>query len=124
MYRYLVIEGHKPLNDQISIIETIFSAFIDIKHLHIESHLIIIEYEHNTEVSFYDIILNVMSDTYQDLRLYESYVFDHLEERTKHQTFILKQLSKIIQRIDKFYQTTGFDVRTFSDAFLIYHFVK
>ena len=191
MYRYLIIEGHKPLNDQLSIIETIFSAFIDIKHVHIENYHIIIDYEHQTDVSFYDIILNVMTDTYQDLRLYESYHFDHVDEREKHQRFILKQLAKIpfnkfiylndktiikvnihnldqelkrfilrkyqhdqvmletikvylesnqnmvlaakklymhrntlIQRIDKFCQTTGFDVRTFNDAFLIYHFVK
>ena len=191
MYRYLIIEGTKPLNDHISVIETIFSAFIEIKHIQIETYHIIIEFEHQTDVSFYDIILNVMSDTYQDLRLYESYVFDTANDRKKHQTFVMKKLALIpfnkcvylndhsllkvnihqldqeikqftlrkyehdqimletikiylesnqnmviaakklyvhrntlIQRIDKFYQVTGFDIRRFNDAFLIYHFVK
>lgn len=30
----------------------------------------------------------------------------------------------LIQRIDKFYQETGFDVRKFKDALLIYHLIK
>jgi DNA-binding PucR family transcriptional regulator len=30
----------------------------------------------------------------------------------------------LIQRLDKFHQTTGFDVRVFSDAYLIYHLMK
>jgi len=30
----------------------------------------------------------------------------------------------LIQRIDKFHQVTGFDLKNFYDAFLIYHFIK
>jgi len=30
----------------------------------------------------------------------------------------------LIQRIDKFHQITGFDVKKFNDAFLIYHLIK
>jgi sugar diacid utilization regulator len=191
MYRYLIIEGKKSIEDQLNFMISIFNEFIQIKNTTCLDNQIIFEYEHETDVSFLDIILNITADTYHDLRIYVSHVFDQEKEMHKHQAFIKSKLlaipfnkytylddktilranldalndeikqfilkkyandlimhetikvylesnqnmvtaakklyvhrNTLIQRIDKFHQVTGFDLKNFYDAFLIYHFIK
>lgn len=191
MYRYLIIEGKKSIEDQLNLLISIFSEFIQIKHTECLDKQIIFEYEQETDVSFLDVILNISADTYHDLRIYVSHVFDQKSEMLKHQAFIMSKLllipfnkytylddktilkahldalndeikhfilkkyandlimhetikvylesnqnmviaakklyvhrNTLIQRIDKFHQVTGFDLKNFYDAFLIYHFIK
>ncbi|MBE0700361.1 MAG: helix-turn-helix domain-containing protein, partial [Acholeplasmataceae bacterium] len=183
MYRYLIIESKKEIQSEETLILTLFSEYITIDHsttLEREIHLF---YKHGVDVSFLDIVLNMMSDTYSDFRIFVSHTFGQEGERDQHLDYIRRELSKIgfnqfvylddkvilknnlnriseetkhfilrkyhrdqimletiktylesnqnmsiaskkiymhrntlIQRIDKFHQTTGFDVRVFNDA--------
>ncbi|MDX9691621.1 MAG: helix-turn-helix domain-containing protein [Acholeplasmataceae bacterium] len=191
MYRYLIIEGKTSIEDQYTVIESLFSDFLDIKEIDKKDHHMIVLYTQETDVSLLEVILNISSDTYKDLRIYKSHHFDTIEEKNIHLQFMLHKLSEIpfnkytylddkivlksnlntldeqmrriilrkyandfmmldtikiylesnlnmviaaknlyvhrntlIQRIDKFYQVTGFDMRNFNDAFLIYHLIK
>jgi hypothetical protein len=74
---------------------SVFSEFIRILHAEVNDKSIILKYQEETEVSFSDIILNIMSDTLSDLRIYESHVFEHPEELEKHQRWILKLIQSI-----------------------------
>jgi sugar diacid utilization regulator len=191
MERYLIIESKKNIKSDESLMMSVFSEFIRILHAEVNDKSIILKYQEETEVSFSDIILNIMSDTLSDLRIYESHVFEHPEELEKHQKWILKLIQSIpfnkyvylndkiilmyllpnidletksmilrkyhhdalmletiktylesnqnmiaaskhlyvhrntlIQRLDKFHQITGFDVRVFQDAYLIYQLIR
>jgi sugar diacid utilization regulator len=190
MYRYLIIESKKEIKSEESPIISIFSEFIEITKVETEPYAIHIFYQQETDVSFLDVILNIMSDTLTDLRIYVSYQFENEDQLQLHMNFIKNKLKLIpfikyvyiddkillrsllnlidhelksymlrkynqdtsmlqsiktylecnqnmssaakklyihrntlIQRLDKFYQTTGFDVRVFNDAFLVYHLV-
>jgi len=170
---------------------SLFSEFVDFTHVKTTDHQIILYYEQNIDISFKDVILNVMSDTLTDLRLYASYHYATEFERDQQLEFVRKQLKDIqfaqyfylddkvllkhnlnhlteelkkhilrkftydqmmlgsikvylesnqnsslaaknlyihrntlIQRLDKFKEVTGFDVRDFNDAFPIYHLIK
>jgi hypothetical protein len=191
MYKYLVIEYKKQEQLDDSMIVSLFSEFVEFTHVNIFDHQIILFYEQNTDISFKDVILNVMSDTLTDLRLYVSYHYATELERDQQLIFVKKLLKDIqfaqyffiddkillkhnltkineelkrhilrkftndqmmlgsikvylesnqnsslaaknlyihrntlIQRLDKFKEITGFDVRDFNDAFPIYHLVK
>jgi sugar diacid utilization regulator len=190
MYRYLIIESKKEIKSEESPIISIFSEFIEITKVETEPYAIHIYYQQETDVSFLDVILNIMSDTLTDLRIYVSHQFENEDQIKQHMSFIKDKLKLIpfikyvylddkillryllnqidqtlkqnilrkyiedtsmilsiktylecnqnmslaakklyvhrntlIQRLDKFYQVTGFDVRVFNDAFLIYHLV-
>jgi len=191
MYKYLIIEYKKHEQQDDSMIISLFSEFVDFTHVKTTDHQIILFYEQNTDISFKDVILNVMSDTLSDLRLYASYHYATELERDQQLEFVRKQLKDIqfaqyfylddkvllkhnlnhlteelkkhilrkfthdqmmlgsikvylesnqnsslaaknlyihrntlIQRLDKFKEVTGFDVRDFNDAFPIYHLIK
>ncbi|MDO9628663.1 MAG: helix-turn-helix domain-containing protein [Acholeplasmataceae bacterium] len=191
MYRYLIIESKKEIKSDEQMIVSIFSEFINFEKIESHEKAIYLYYRQETDVSFLDIILNMMSDTLSDLRIFVSYQFDHMKDLEEHMEFIKRKLQVIsfnkyvylddkvllkslihavdnemkkfifrkyltdsimqesiktylesnqnmslaskklyvhrntlIQRLDKFYQTTGFDVRLFSDAYLIYHLIK
>jgi sugar diacid utilization regulator len=191
VYRYVIIEGKKSIEDQLNLMTSIFNEFMIITDVKCLDKQIIFVYEQETDVSFLDVILNIMADTYHDLRIYVSYQFEHIEDMHKHQRFITTKLldipfnkytylddkvvlkanlgvlndeikhfmlrkyehdlmmhetikvylesdqnmviaakklyvhrNTLIQRIEKFYQVTGFDLKNFIDAFLIYHFIK
>lgn len=191
MYRYLIIESKKDISIDESLILSIFSEFISISKIERNPFSIHLFYNHQTEVSFLDLVLNLTSDSLTDFRIFVSASFEKEEEMQSNLSYvkekiasitfskyplidekillnhfihqidtnlkkaILKKYEKdyqmletikvylesnqnmslaskklylhrntIIQRIDKFHQLTGFDVRVFSDAFLIYHLVK
>lgn len=191
MYRYLIIESKKNIRNDEDMIVSLFSEFIQFTKKEIEDHAVYLFYDHETDISFSDIILNMMSDTLIDLRLYASYEFDDENDMMENLKFIKKRLSEIpfykyvylddkavlshfilavdqelrthilrkyshdqlmlesiktylesnqntsvaskklyihrntlLQRLDKFQTVTGFDVRLFSDAYLIYHLLK
>lgn len=189
--RYLIIESKQPIQTDEQPIISMFESLLTIKEIKKDTHHMVIYYQHETDISFEDIILNMMSDTLSDLRIYVSHHFDDLVELESHLQFTMHKLSQInfnkyvylndqiilksllhqidpsfkkhilrkftsdqsmmdtiktylecnqnmseaakelyvhrntlIQRMDKFYQVTGFDVRKFNDAFLIYHLIK
>ncbi|PKK94262.1 MAG: hypothetical protein CVV61_00500 [Tenericutes bacterium HGW-Tenericutes-6] len=191
MYRYLIIESKHDINQDLQVILSMFSDFIHIESYSSDQHALCIYYNHDTDIPFKDIMLNMMSDILSDLRIYVSYRFDQKDALESHQKSIktllkdipftkyvylddkvlllalgtthqsiLKPLilrkyksdqmmidtiktyletdqnmssaSKIlyvhrntlIQRIDKFEQVTGFDVKIFIDAYLIYHLIR
>ncbi|MBU1141085.1 MAG: helix-turn-helix domain-containing protein [Firmicutes bacterium] len=191
MYRYLIIESKKDVRNDESMIISLFSEFIEFTKKETDNHAICLFYTHPTDVSFSEIILNIMTDTLSDLRIYTSYQFDSELEMLSHMAFIKGRLASIpfnkhvhlddkvilreslntidvvlkkqilrkyvtdlmmlesikvylesnqntsvaskklyihrntlLQRLDKFNQVTGFDVRVFLDAFLVYHLLK
>ncbi len=95
MYRYLIIECkmNKRLDDEII---GLFGEIIAFNHVVKTDHQAILYYEHEVDVSFEDVILNVMSDTLIDLRLYVSYRFQQLDEREHH----IKEVQALLQTID------------------------
>ncbi len=191
MYRYLIIESKKEIKSDEPVIVSIFSEYINFDKIETDEKAIYLYYQQETDVSFLDVILNMMSDTLTDLRIYVSYQFDNEIDLDAHKKFIERKLQAIpfnkyvylddkvilktlldkvdqeirrfifrkylndsimqesiktylesnqnmslaskkmyvhrntlIQRLDKFYQTTGFDVRLFNDAYLIYSLMK
>ncbi|MBN2299670.1 MAG: helix-turn-helix domain-containing protein [Acholeplasmataceae bacterium] len=191
MKRYLIIESKKEIFSEEPLIISLFSEFIEFTHKENSSHTISLYFEHETDVSFSDLILNIMSDTLSDLRIYVSYQFESDKELKLHKEFIVRKLETIpfykyvyiddkiivkesihnlddeikhmifrkyfrdqsmlesiklylesnqstskasknlyvhrntlLQRLDKFYYVTGFDVRLFMDAYLIYLLLK
>ncbi|PKK96701.1 MAG: hypothetical protein CVV58_04995 [Tenericutes bacterium HGW-Tenericutes-3] len=191
MYRYLIIESKKELKNDESMIISLFSEFIDFTKKETSQNAIYLFYAHETDISFLDVILNIMSDTLIDLRIFVSFGFETVTDLDKHLEFVKDKMKKIpfnqhvylddkiilkesllnideplrkhilkkyvsdhamqesikvylesnqnmivaskklyihrntlIQRLDKFYQVTGFDIRLFNDAFLIYHLLK
>ncbi len=191
MNRYLYIESKQNIKSDESLMISLFSEFIHILRVDSQDKAIILHHQVDTDISFHDVILNIMSDTLTDLRIYESYVFEHEEDKDRHiswcktilgsipfnkfaylndkiilsyllpkidaetKSFMLRKFEKdqlmletiktylesnqnmilaskrlyvhrntLIQRLDKFHQTTGFDVRLFQDAFLIYQLIR
>ena len=189
MYRYVIIESkqHKHLEDDVI---TLFSDLIMPSEIKQNRGHAIMFFEHEIDIAFEDVILNVMSDTLSDLRVYVSHVLSSPNERDTHLPIIFSYLNQIpfekyyymdnnkiikhflyhlthqmkslflskfykdqvmmetlriylesnlnmvtaakklyihrntlIQRIDKFYQVTGLDARSFNDALLIYHLI-
>ncbi|MBU1094605.1 MAG: helix-turn-helix domain-containing protein [Firmicutes bacterium] len=191
MYRYLIIESKKDITNDESMIISLFSEFIDFTKKETDNHAIHLFYTQEVDVSFSEVILNIMSDTLSDLRIYVSYRFDSEKELQEHLLLTKKKMSSIpfikhvhlddktilresleniddilrkhilrkyaadpiilqsikvylesnqntsvaskklyihrntlVQRLDKFNQVTGFDVRIFLDAYLVYHLLK
>ncbi len=60
-----------------------------------ENNQAILFYACEIDVSLHDVILNMMSDTLTDLRLYESHVFASDEERKEH----INDLKKLLENI-------------------------
>lgn len=174
-----------PMDDQTVL--QLFSEFITIDRMDHEGNAVILFFSHATDVPFNDVVLNMMSDTYADLRLYRSHTFDDETFMMAHLAFVrnvikaipfylhaglddrhvlkeairlkipetgrfmLRKYAKdqmmketvrtylesdmnttlaakklwvhrntLIQRLEKFRDVTGFDVRKFVDAHLIY----
>jgi hypothetical protein len=191
MNRYLLIESKQNIKSDESLLISVFSEFIHIQHVDSFEKSIILHHQDETDISFHDVILNIMSDMLSDFRIYQSHVFEHEEHKEKHilwcknilgiipfnkyaylndkiilsyllpkidsetKSIILRKFEKdqlmletiktylesnqnmmlaskhlyvhrntLIQRLDKFHQTTGFDVRLFQDAFLIYQLIR
>ncbi len=191
MYRYLYIESKKDIRNNEAMIVSLFSEFIEFTKKDIDNHSITLFYNREIDISLYDIILNIMSDTLSDLRLYASFQFESQKEMKDHLEFLKKRLhlipftkyvylddkailkefifsvddelikftlrkytndqlmiqsvktylesnqntsvaskklyvhrNTLLQRLDKFMNVTGFDVRLFLDAYLIYHLLK
>lgn len=190
MYRYIIIESkqNKHLDDDVI---TLFSEIITCSKVIKDGYQARMYFEHEVDLSFEDVILNVMSDTLSDVRAYVSHALPSENEReediqfinellegipfakyfymddkvlVKHYMYHLSDMMKrrflrkfyqdqimletlktyldsnlnmvlaakklyihrntLIQRLDKFHQTTGFDVRVFGDALLVYHLIN
>lgn len=190
MYRYIIIESkqNKPLDDDVI---TLFSEIITCSKVIKNSDHAVMYFEHEVDLSFEDVILNVMSDTLSDVRAYVSHDLQSEKDRdddlnlikklligipfskyffiddkvlVKHYMYHLTDEMKrrflrkfyqdqvmletlrtyldsdlnmvlaakklyihrntLIQRLDKFHQTTGFDVRVFKDALLVFHLIN
>jgi len=191
MYRYLIIESKKDIKNNESMIVSLFSEFIEFTKKQTIQNSIYLFYAHETDISFLDVILNIMSDTLSDLRLFASFGFDSESELNTHLEYVKSKIKSIpfnkyvylddkiilkeslnvvddilikhilkkyaedqimletikvylesnqntikaskklyihrntlLQRLDKLYQTTGFDIKVFTDAYLIYHLLK
>lgn len=191
MYRYLIVESKKEIKQDETVIVSLFSEFIEFTKIETETHALHLFYDRESDVSFLEVVLNIMSDTLSDLRIYVSYQFEQEQDLLTHMKYIKNKLAQIpfnkfvflddkiilrnflnqvdsmmkqhilkkyandlimidsiknylesnqntsvaskkiyvhrntlIQRIDKFKEITGFDVRDFNDAFLIYHLIK
>ncbi len=191
MNRYLVIESRKEITSNETMLVSLFSNFLRLTNKISEANAIYLFFDHDTEISFNDIILNITSDTLSDFRIFVSHQFknkkemmenlyfvktklmaipffkyvyldnkiilqeslEKIDEMLKKQMFlkhakneiILKSVktflesnqntsraakelfvhrNTLIQRLDKFHYATGFDVKVFKDAFLIYHLLK
>ena len=190
MYRYIIIESkqnHKIDDDVI----TLFSEIITCSKIIKNGHQALMYFEHEVDVSFEDVIVNVISDTLSDVRVYVSHALFTEDERDEdvrlikellegisfvkyfylddkvlvkhfmyHLTDQMKKLflrkfyqdhvmidtlkayldsnlnmvsaakklyihrNTLIQRLDKFHQVTGFDLRVFGDALLVYHLIN
>lgn len=189
MYRYIIIESKRDqrLDDEVI---SLLGEIISYSKVDKDHYQATLYFEHNIDVSFEDVVLNMMSDTLSDLRMYESHHFLSERERDAHIQFMKQLMSHIpfskyyylddkvlvkhymyqlteemksfflkkfyqdaimketlnayldanlnmvnaakklyihrntlIQRLEKFYHLTGFDVRIFSDALLVYHLI-
>lgn len=187
MYRYIIIESKHDhyLDDEVI---SLLGEIINYTKVDKDHYQAILYFEHDIDLSFEDVVLNMMSDTLSDLRIYKSHHFTSEKERDVHLLFIKQLIASIpfskyyylddkvlvkhfmyhltedmkrfflqkfyqdalmnetlrcyldanlnmvnaakqlyihrntlIQRLEKFYHTTGFDVRIFSDALLVYH---
>lgn len=186
MYRYICIESKDQLD--VELMMNLFSDIISFDAYEAHPSQLTLFYQDQCVTSLQEIILNVMSDTLTDLRLYVSHQFETPAQRLEHLQFIKQKLKMIpfnaypflsdrtickhflseidqahkkmilkkyaqdaemlktiktflesnqhmsqaaknlyihrntlIQRLDKFYAVTGFDVKMFLDAYLIYH---
>jgi len=84
---------NKRLDDEII---ALFGEIIAYSHVVKTDHQAILYYDHEVDVSFEDVIINVMSDTLTDLRLYVSYRFQQQDEREHH----IKEVQALLHMID------------------------
>lgn len=189
MYRYLIIESkpNKKLDEDVL---SVFSEVIDASKIIRSDYQAVLYFESSMDISFEEVVLNVMSDTFLDLRLYVSHVQSSKEDRDLHRLYIqslmenipfskyyylddhkivlyfIHQLNEqmkrfflqkfyndqvmidtikvyldsnlnmvnaaktlyihrntLIQRLEKFHFVTGFDIRVFKDAIIVYHLI-
>lgn len=190
MFNYLIIETKEPINDVKQLIIDFFASLIDINKIEDSDHMIVMTYHDDIDVLFDDVIHQLASDLYMDIRLYEAYRFQDQSLMNKHLEFIKTLFPKIpfnrytylddeiifkylmttikkedhlyifrqyekdeimrktvktylesnqnmseaakklyihrntmMQRIDKFIDVTGFDVKSFVPASMIYYFL-
>ena len=73
MYRYLIIESkpNKKLDEDVL---SVFSEVIDASKIIRSDYQAVLYFESSMDISFEEVVLNVMSDTFLDLRLYVSHV--------------------------------------------------
>ncbi|PKK92730.1 MAG: hypothetical protein CVV61_08230, partial [Tenericutes bacterium HGW-Tenericutes-6] len=95
MYRYLIIESKKELKNDESMIISLFSEFIDFTKKETSQNAIYLFYAHETDISFLDVILNIMSDTLIDLRIFVSFGFETVTDLDKHLEFVKDKMKKI-----------------------------
>jgi sugar diacid utilization regulator len=188
MYKYLIIESKKDFQLDQALIVSLFSEFITFSSIDVFNHSMDMYFEHETDISFEDVIVNMSSDTLLDLRIFVSLSFQSPDERKEHilqtksllaqvpfnkyiyldhrvllsyfinqitahqRIYFLRKYSHdsmmleslrvylnsnqntvsaskklylhrntLLQRLEKFHQITGFDLKMFNDAYLIYH---
>lgn len=189
MYRYLIIEckHDQRLDDEVI---SLLGEIITYSKVDKDGYQAILYFQHEIDPSFEDVVLNMMSDTLSDLRVYVSHSITHEKDIDQHVAFMKQLINQIpfskyyyldnqtivkhfiyqlsdemkrfflgkfyqdnlmketlkayldanlnmvnaarklyihrntlIQRLDKFYHGTGFDIRIFSDALIIYHLI-
>lgn len=190
MLKFLIIEAKSNEKLDETILVSLFSEFIHITDIKKRDDGVTFFFVGDEDMYFEDVILNVMTDTLTDLRMYVSHTYPLEQERVDAHQFILSMLKRIpfgtfyyldnarilsylgsqvddtfkrfilrkfyddqvmletlltyfesnlnmihaakklyihrntlIQRLDKFMQTTGFDPRKFIDAHLIYNLI-
>ncbi len=95
MYRYVLIESKYEMQINQPLILSLFAEHIRIDGTDETDRSIVLFYAHEVDVSFLDIILNIMSDTFVDLRIYVSHTFSSVEARNSHLHFVRKVLAGI-----------------------------
>lgn len=95
MYRYVLIESKKDIKSEEDLMISLFSELLSISTFERQSHMLVMCFEHAIDVSLSDVILNIIADTYSDLRMYASHVFDNTQQRDAHIRFIKGQLEQI-----------------------------
>ncbi len=190
MAKYIIIESKYPIDSLKPMLMDMMSEIIKIQSLIEDDRRIIIIYDHEIEVSLSEVVINLVADTFADIRMYESYVFqdetllhehkDYIKELLEYISFpkymylndlivaqaLLTKLNPkdfhyflrnytnnqdmkntikvylesnqnmslaskklyihrntLIQRIDKFVNETGFDIKTFVSGYVIYYFL-
>lgn len=88
MYRYLLIESKYAGQINRPLILSLFSEQVRIDGTEETERSLVLFYQHEVDVSFLDIILNIMSDTFVDLRIYVSHTFSSIESRNSHLRFL------------------------------------
>ncbi len=95
MGKYIIIETKQPIEPLKSLILDIISEIIKIDQMVEDEHHLLMTYNHEIEVSLNEVITNLASDAFADLRLYESYDFNDAKTRDEHILFIKKLLPNI-----------------------------
>lgn len=94
MIRYIVIENRKTEKLDDDVIQLFCELMHDPQLVH-EDNRVIIYFDQDTDGSFQDVVLNIMSDTLSDMRVYASHQFSTKDECQNHLLFIKQQLSDI-----------------------------
>ena len=190
MYFYAYIEAKTIPQDQWQFLMPFFEAYIDIVSVDKKDKTLCINYQSQTPLDLKDMLYHIISETYQDIRLYQSHHFDDLNSLQSHQTYMTSIMSLIpfnlasylddkiclkyllqqnivvekkhflrkyasnseilltvktflehnqninqtaaelyihrntlLQRLDKFHHMTGFDLKKFQDAFIMYQII-
>jgi DNA-binding PucR family transcriptional regulator len=112
LYRYVIIESkqHKPIDDDVI---SLFSELISPSSIKNNSDHTIMFFEHDIDLAFEDVILNVMSDTLTDLRVYASHAVSSVQERDIY-----------VQAIQQYMDQIPFEKYYFlDDKIIIKHFI-
>ncbi|MFP4177774.1 MAG: PucR family transcriptional regulator [Acholeplasmataceae bacterium] len=95
MYRYVLIESKYATQINQPLILSLFAEDIAIDGTEETERSLVLFYQHETDASFLDIVLNIMSDTFVDLRIYVSHTFPSVEARDAQLDFVKRLLARI-----------------------------
>ena len=95
MFKFLIIEGksHEKIDE--TVLVSLFSEFIHITQVIKKDERLSLFFIGEVEHYFEDIILNVMTDTLTDLRMYVSHAYFSEKERDDAHLYVLNLLKKI-----------------------------
>ena len=114
MHKYIAIETKEDMHLYEAMITSLFSEVLHIDHTKVDTHILWIYYDHEIDISLKDVIINLSQDTLLDIRLYESYQFEHLKDLEDNRSFIEQKLKLI-----NFNKYVYLD-----DHIIVMHFIK
>lgn len=95
MLKFLIIEAKSNEKLDETILVSLFSEFIHITEIKKRDDSLTFFFMGDVDEYFEDVILNVMTDTLTDLRMYVSHTYVNEQERLEAHQFILSILKKI-----------------------------